>query len=223
MNNFFSQHKLFVFLLGFLSLSNISCADTKKAEPSILTADMAHSDNETPISSVPEREIQNEPKDENTQIIPEEVQPSVKKIDEEFNENKYDLSDDSSWNLSVSGWEKLAERDYEGVYVYTNKCLLMYEDQADQMAKDVNRFPGMGHEDEYALMNDIAACYYVLGEAYMRQQQYDKAIKMFQIAIDKYPYAMCWDPKGWFWKIKEIAAINIAKCEKAKLSEDVAK
>ena len=123
----------------------------------------------------------------------------------------YDFSDLSNWNLTVSAWEHLAEKDYEGVFAYARKCLEIHEDQARQMAGEMRRFARLGREDDYAVVNDVATCHYIMGEAYMKLEKFDKAIKEFTIAIEKYPYAQCWDPKGWFWKVAEVSKKNIEK------------
>ncbi len=126
---------------------------------------------------------------------------------------EYDFTDDSHWNLTVSAWEKLSEKDYSGVITYTDECLKMYEKQAKEEAKKMRRFSGPGHEDDYALVNDVATSHYILGEMYMRQEKYPEAIDQFNIVIAEYPYAQCWDPKGWFWKVSEISKKNIDKIE----------
>lgn len=127
---------------------------------------------------------------------------------------KYDFSDTSNWNLTISAWEKLAEKDYEGVFVYARKCLELYEEEAKKIALEMRKFAGPGHEDEYAVVNDVATCHYIMGETYMKQREFDKARQEFNIVIEKYPYAQSWDSKGWFWKVAEISKKNIDKIVK---------
>ncbi len=126
-------------------------------------------------------------------------------------ETKYDFSDTSSWNLTVSAWERLAEKDYDGVFAYARKCLELYAEEASEISKKMDKFARYGHEDDYAVVNDAAACHYVMGEAYMKEKKYDDAIKEFNVVINEYPYAQCWDPKGWFWKVAEVSRKNIKK------------
>lgn len=128
--------------------------------------------------------------------------------------SKYDFSDSSHWNLTVSAWEHLAAKDYEGVFAYAEKCLELYEARAKEMAKAMHTFVGFGHEDEYSLVNDVATSHYIMGEAYMRMGDPANALKEFNLVIQEYPYAQCWDPKGWFWKVAEVSKKNIEKMEK---------
>ncbi|MFH1791578.1 MAG: hypothetical protein ABH885_06325 [Candidatus Omnitrophota bacterium] len=139
--------------------------------------------------------------------VAEEAAPAV--------QDKYDFSDLSSWNLTVSAWEKMAEKDYEGVAAYTDKCFSVYNDEAGRIAAEMRKFAGPGHEDDYAVVNDVATCHYILGETYMRLGKNDDAVREFEIVIKEYPYAQCWDPKGWFWKVADISKTNIAKIRKA--------
>jgi len=131
-------------------------------------------------------------------------------------EESYDFSDLSSWNLTVSAWEELAEKNYTEVFTYTAKCLELYEEKAREVSAEMKNFAKLGHEDDYAAVNDVATCHYIMGEAYMQEGKYDEAIKEFNIAIEEYPYAQCWDPKGWFWKVAEVSKKNIEKIKKLK-------
>jgi len=127
---------------------------------------------------------------------------------------EYDFSDLSSWNLTISAWENLSEKNYKGVFTYTKKCLDLYEKEALLEAEGMRNFARLGHEDEKAVVNDVATCLYIMGEAYMREEKFGKAIEEFEIVTEKYPYAQCWDPKGWFWKVAEVSKKNIEKIKK---------
>ena len=50
----------------------------------------------------------------------------------------------------------------------------------------------------------------------MKQGKYDDALREFNYVIATYPYAQCWDPKGWFWKVTEVSKKNIEKIGKLK-------
>lgn len=128
---------------------------------------------------------------------------------------KYDFSDSSNWNLTVSAWESLAQKDFEGVFAYANKCLELYEAKAKELAATMRSFSRPGHEDDFAIVNDVATSHYIMGEAYMKLGRTSDALKEFQYVIDTYPLAQCWDPKGWFWKVAEVSRKNIEKIEKA--------
>ena len=52
---------------------------------------------------------------------------------------------------------------------------------------------------QYWALNDVAAAYFVLGQALDRQGDYKQASRAFQQVVSRYPLAQIWDPKGWFW------------------------
>jgi len=139
--------------------------------------------------------------------------------EEKAAEEKYDFSDTSNWNLTVSAWEHLAKKDYDGVFAYARKCLELYEEEARGISKKMDRFARYGHEDDYAVVNDVATCHYIMGETYMKEKKYDDATREFNIVVNEYPYAQCWDPKGWFWKVAEVSGKNIKKIKTQMITE----
>ena len=52
---------------------------------------------------------------------------------------------------------------------------------------------------QYWALNDVAAAYYILGQAQDRQGDYAQASRAFQQIAAHYSLAQIWDPKGWFW------------------------
>jgi hypothetical protein len=82
-------------------------------------------------------------------------------------------------------------------------------------------FSRPGHEDDFSLVNDVATSHYIMGEAYMKTSRQDDALKEFNYVIATYPYAQCWDPKGWFWKVAEVSRKNIDKIGRTPPAPDV--
>ncbi len=52
---------------------------------------------------------------------------------------------------------------------------------------------------KYWALNDVAAAYYVLGQAQDHKGDYAKASRAFQQIVNHYSLAQIWDPQGWFW------------------------
>jgi tetratricopeptide (TPR) repeat protein len=52
---------------------------------------------------------------------------------------------------------------------------------------------------QYWALNDVAAAYFVLGQALDHQGDYAQASQAFQQVVTHYPLAQIWDPQGWFW------------------------
>jgi len=70
------------------------------------------------------------------------------------------------------------------------------------------------------VLNDVATAYFIQAEVYMRQQDKENAIKLFQLIIDKYPYAQAWDQRGWFWRIADAAAQSIQKLKSGSIEPE---
>ncbi len=190
---------LFVIMLT-VSASSCQAADVEK--------DAVKS--EAPPAAIPANDIAVE-----TSVNPPE--PSNTNL--AIKNRSYDFTDSTSWNLTVSAWEHLAAKDYDGVLAYAGKCLELYEEKAIEAAKAMTRFAPPGREDEYAVVNDVATAHYIMGEAYMKLGNNREAVKEFDLIIARYPFAQCWDPKGWFWKIAEVSKKNIDKIDKMKTEQ----
>jgi len=52
---------------------------------------------------------------------------------------------------------------------------------------------------KYWALNDVAASYYILGQAEDRMSHYTRAARAFEQIVNQYSLAQIWDPKGWFW------------------------
>ena len=112
------------------------------------------------------------------------------------------------------------KRDFQKVYSITQECISKFSEEADSLSSGLSNFPEKGKEGMYKIMNDVATCYFIQGEALMRQGKTDEAIGVFKEIIKKYPYAQAWDPRGWFWSLKEKAEITIKKLTGRQLKEE---
>lgn len=113
----------------------------------------------------------------------------------------YDFGDFSSETLATKAWKALAQGDHAAVAAYANKCISLYETKAlDQQASLID-FAPKEKAFSYWALNDVATCYFILGKSYAAQGKTKEAQDAFNNVVDKFAYAQCWDPKGWFWKV----------------------
>jgi len=113
----------------------------------------------------------------------------------------YDFGDYTSQTLTTKAWEVLAQNDAKGVELYTKKCIELYEGDAKKQQASLTEFaPKEKAFDNWAL-NDVATCYFILGESLMAQSRYAEAKAAFERVVNDFGFAQCWDPKGWFWKV----------------------
>ncbi|MCA9403441.1 MAG: tetratricopeptide repeat protein [Candidatus Omnitrophica bacterium] len=123
-----------------------------------------------------------------------------------------DFGDYSSMTLMVLAWKALDEGDIEAVLAYSNKCIELYAEEAAKMQAGLKEIPA-GEDDEihaYWALNDVATAYFIQGEAYFKSDMLDEAKQAYRKVMDEYPYAQCWDPRGWFWKVAAGAEEKVA-------------
>ncbi len=126
-------------------------------------------------------------------------------------ETGFDFGDYSSEYLTNKAWEGLDKKDYRQVEVYAQKCIYLYEKQAKSQKASLNDFAKDSFIPYYWSLNNVGTCYFILGEAHLAQKRYDDAKKMYQEVLDNYPYSRCWDLRGWFWKVSEVAKERLKK------------
>ena len=131
----------------------------------------------------------------------------------------------SSDELVKKAWALQGQGDTNGALKMIDECVLAYSQQADTMAQALTDFPIKEKISEYAIMNDVATCYFIKGEIlrdrYELTYDKDEAQSLRQAATDalnqliqKYPYAQNFDPRGWYWSLKEKAQTIIGEIEK---------
>lgn len=118
-------------------------------------------------------------------------------------DNYYDFEDYSSNRLMTLAWKALDENDHKAVMAYTNKCIELYADNAKHTQAVLTDIPIGDPEDIHAYwdLNDVATAYFIQAESYFKNNDFPKARATYQIIIEHYPFAQCWDPRGWFWQV----------------------
>ncbi|NQT28905.1 MAG: tetratricopeptide repeat protein [Candidatus Omnitrophica bacterium] len=117
-------------------------------------------------------------------------------------------------------WSHLGKREFSEAHLLVDECIEIYSTQAEDQAKALEDFPTKGEEDNFKIMDDVATCYFIKGEALMREGKTEEAKVAFTKAIDKYPYAQSFDPRGWYWSIKEKSEITLKKLETGRVEEE---
>jgi len=113
----------------------------------------------------------------------------------------YDFGDYTSQTLTVKAWEALGKNDHRGVELYTKKCIELYEGDAKKQQAQLKDFAPKDRAFDSWALNDVATCYFILGESLMAQKQHKDAQAAFERIVNDFSFAQCWDPQGWFWKV----------------------
>jgi tetratricopeptide (TPR) repeat protein len=117
---------------------------------------------------------------------------------------KYEYGDYKSETLTTKAWKALEGKDPNGVDLYTKKCIYLFEKEANNMKTKVTADPAEGQETQNWAMNDVATCYYLQGER-LRNEGKTAEAKQLYGKVKEFEHAVCWNPKGWFFKVSEAA------------------
>ncbi|MFA4984145.1 MAG: glycoside hydrolase family 2 TIM barrel-domain containing protein [Candidatus Omnitrophota bacterium] len=123
--------------------------------------------------------------------------------------------------LIDKAWEAHGKRDAEATLRYTGECIRMYKDEADREQASLKVLPKNKAEiEQVSALNDVATAYFIQAESLLRQQKTEEAKKIFQLIVDKYPYAQAWDQRGWYWQLGTAAQQSIKKIETGSIDLD---
>ncbi|MFC1667468.1 glycoside hydrolase family 2 TIM barrel-domain containing protein [Candidatus Omnitrophota bacterium] len=118
--------------------------------------------------------------------------------------------------LIVRAWESWGAKDYEKTFYYTDKCIETYSEKAKAQQASLGGLPDTEVIEQYETLNAVGTSCFIKGEIYLSQGKKDEAREAFNTAIEEYGYAQNWDPRGWFWSVKEKSQSSLEKLEEKK-------
>jgi len=126
---------------------------------------------------------------------------------------EYDFSDEAISALTAKSWEALNKKDEQALLAYTSRCIELYLEPArDEQAK-LSDFAPVGSEAAYEYLNNVAVCYFMLGEFYKYKKDWALSRENYKKVVDKFYFAQYWDPRGWWWKPSHISQGEIEKID----------
>ncbi|MDO8603117.1 MAG: glycoside hydrolase family 2 TIM barrel-domain containing protein [Candidatus Omnitrophota bacterium] len=117
-------------------------------------------------------------------------------------------------DMIVRAWEAWGAKNYERTFYWTDKCIGEYSEEAKKEQASLSDFPPTDIMDQYETLNAVGTSFFIQGEAYLSQGKIGEAKKAFSMAIKDYSFAQNWDPRGWYWSVKEKSEATIEKSEK---------
>ncbi|PJC48216.1 MAG: hypothetical protein CO035_04680, partial [Candidatus Omnitrophica bacterium CG_4_9_14_0_2_um_filter_42_8] len=117
-------------------------------------------------------------------------------------------------NMIVRAWEAWGAKNYEKTFYWTDKCIGEYSEEAKEEQASLSDFPPTDIMDQYEALNAVGTSFFIQGEAYLSQGKIEEAKDAFGIAIKDYSFAQNWDPRGWYWSVKEKSQASVEKSEK---------
>ena len=117
-------------------------------------------------------------------------------------EDTIDIGDGSSSFIAAKAWEMYNKKEYLSALAYAEKCIELYESEAVAQQESLARYPEKKDIiSKYWALNDVGTCYYIAGLASLKTGKNEQAQTYFTFITKSLPYASCWDPKGWHWKV----------------------
>lgn len=126
---------------------------------------------------------------------------------------KPDFGDHSSQTLAQKAWAALAAKKLDDVKAYAGKCRELYEAKAVEMQKSLTEPAPADKAHDYWALNDVGTCCFILAKALDNEGKKDEAVKIYKELAEKFAFAQCWDPQGWFWKPAEAARDRLKELE----------
>lgn len=126
---------------------------------------------------------------------------------------KPDFGDFSSQTLARKAWAALEAKKYDELKTYVAKCRELYEAKAAEMQKSLTGPAAAGKEHDYWALNDVGTCCFILAKALDDQGKKAEALAGYKEVAEKFAFAQCWDPQGWFWKPAEAAKDRMKELE----------
>ncbi|MFP4473680.1 MAG: glycoside hydrolase family 2 TIM barrel-domain containing protein [Candidatus Omnitrophota bacterium] len=100
-------------------------------------------------------------------------------------------------------WELSNQGKLEELNDLVEECLKYYKEAALVQQKGLEDFPTVTQRAEYQILNDVGTILFIRAEALMNYGRTEEAVKRFEEIIEQFPWAQAWDPRGWFWSVKE--------------------
>ncbi len=132
------------------------------------------------------------------------------------NGDNINFGDSSSTILISKAKESVSSNNMLNTLVYIEKCIELYKKEALAQQASLSRNPPKNKVDNYRQLNDAALGYYTLGDTYSERNEWEKAVKSYQVCVDELFYAQVKDAKGNLWSISSAAKRKISEIIKVR-------
>ena len=82
----------------------------------------------------------------------------------------------SSKDLVIRAWEAHGKNNIEETFKITQRCIDLYREEARQQQASLNALPKGADIANYQILNDVATCYFIQAESYMRHEKLKQAV-----------------------------------------------
>jgi hypothetical protein len=124
----------------------------------------------------------------------------------------------TSEEFVTAAWNEYNQNEFAKAIELAQECINRWGNDAVKQQSALTQAPPNGKvtdDEKKAIfanwaLNDVGTAYFIKAESLGKLGKTDDAKDAYKTVI-KFPYARCWDPKGWFWAPAEVASENLAK------------
>lgn len=120
-----------------------------------------------------------------------------------------------SCELIERAWLAFEQMDFEGVLLYTKKCVELYTEQAQKQQNDLNGFPPKEDAIHFNALNAVGTANFLQGEAYSQMGMATEAKGAYQRVVADYSFAQAYNyDTGDFLKVADVAKAKLQEIDK---------
>lgn len=125
---------------------------------------------------------------------------------------------DTSGAFVESAWNSFNKNKYSEAIAFAQECINRWEKDAVNQQSALTQAPPNGKvadDEKKAIfenwaLNDVGTAYFIKAWSLEKMGKSADAKDGYKKTLE-FPYARCWDDKGWFWSPAERAKENLAK------------
>ena len=111
--------------------------------------------------------------------------------------------------LTFHAWLELTNQNYDETIALTKKCVDIYSNDALIQQSRLDDFLSKKEAHNAWALNNVATCFYIMGQSFFQKGQYQEAYNTFKKIRDNFSFSQCYDPSQGFWKPAKTAQIKM--------------
>lgn len=103
----------------------------------------------------------------------------------------------SASDLMVKAWQTFDKKEFDKSKRYAQATIDIYQDI----------------KDNSNILTDVATCHFIIADILRIEGKIDEAKEKYHYIAQNYPQSKCWDLRGWFWNVADVAKDRIFTLE----------
>ena len=97
------------------------------------------------------------------------------------------------------------KNEFDKVYEYVRFVMERYGHEARREQKSLKGFPPAEQIQNFEVLSNVAQCQFIKAEALKKEGKIEESIEAFRLIISDFSFAQAWDPRGWYYKLAQVA------------------